>query len=95
VKTYEVMICNLDPTSNYEDAILIREHSVNDGDIVTVYKKGDLYYTVDYQDEYRDELCLFSNQVIFPVKNTELAKFMYPDSVEKGELLFIKNGDKE
>jgi dipeptidyl aminopeptidase/acylaminoacyl peptidase len=95
VKTYEVMVCNLNPEKNYEDEWLIKEYKVNDWDIVKVYKDGDLYYTVDYQDGDGNELCLYESQVVFPVKSTELAKFMYPDAEVKGELLFIKNGDKE
>ena len=84
------MVCNLDPQANYEDEILVKEHEINDGDIVTVVKIHDLYYTIDYEDEDGEQLCLFESQVIFPVIATELGRVLFPDAKEKEGKLWIK-----
>ena len=90
------MIVDLN-TDNYEDEILIKEHGVEDGDIVEVNK--DRYnrtgmtdlYTVDYIDEDGDELALFKRQCLFPIKSNRLAKKLYPNAPEKEGMLWIED----
>lgn len=86
----KVMLTNLDTKKYWEDEQLRDMYGLQDGDLIEVRYDGEFYYPIDMQDIHGMEMCLYSHQIILPVRVTRLAKRLYPDAIIEDGWMWIK-----
>lgn len=80
----------------FDDDILINTYDIKVGDIIEVIRNDvDNGYYTEFLDYHGNKCFLYDSQVAIAVADTELARFMYPDAIEKDGWLYVKRKEQD